>query len=32
MGAILGGWLIEHASWRGVFFINMPIAVAVIAL
>ena len=32
LGPILGGWLIEHASWRWVFFINVPIAVAVIAL
>jgi len=32
MGPVLGGWLIEHASWRWVFFINVPIAAAVIAL
>lgn len=32
MGPILGGWLIEHASWRWVFFINIPIAAAVVAL
>jgi EmrB/QacA subfamily drug resistance transporter len=32
MGPILGGWLIEHASWRWVFFINVPVAAAVIAL
>lgn len=32
MGPILGGWLIEHASWRWVFFINVPLAAAVIAL
>ena len=32
LGPVLGGWLIEHASWRSVFFINVPIAAAVIAL
>lgn len=32
MGPVLGGWLIEHASWRWAFFMNVPIAVAVIAL
>jgi EmrB/QacA subfamily drug resistance transporter len=32
LGPVLGGWLIEHASWRWVFFINAPLAVAVIAL
>jgi EmrB/QacA subfamily drug resistance transporter len=32
MGPILGGLLIEHASWRWVFFINIPIAAAVVAL
>ena len=31
VGPVLGGWLVEHASWRWVFFINLPIAAAVIA-
>ncbi len=32
LGPVLGGWLIEHASWRWVFFINLPIAAAVLLL
>ena len=32
IGPVLGGWLIEHASWRWVFFINLPLAAGVIAL
>src|SRR5579872_2303066 len=26
LGPVLGGWLIEHASWHWVFFINVPLA------
>jgi EmrB/QacA subfamily drug resistance transporter len=32
LGPVLGGWLIEHASWRWAFFINIPIAAIVIAI
>jgi EmrB/QacA subfamily drug resistance transporter len=32
VGPVLGGWLVQHASWRSVFFINLPIAVIVLVL
>ena len=31
-GPVLGGWLIEHASWRWVFIVNLPLAAAVICI
>ncbi len=30
LGPIIGGWLIEHASWHWIFLINAPLGVAAI--
>ena len=32
IGPVLGGWLIEHFSWRAVFFINLPLAAIVLLI
>ncbi|MBV9409944.1 MAG: MFS transporter, partial [Candidatus Eremiobacteraeota bacterium] len=32
VGPVLGGYLAQHASWRWVFLLNAPIAIAVIAI
>jgi EmrB/QacA subfamily drug resistance transporter len=32
VGPVLGGFLIEHGSWRWVFFINIPLALVVLVL
>src|SRR5947209_9000044 len=32
VGPALGGWLVQHESWRWVFFLNLPIAAAVLVI
>ncbi|HJQ29667.1 MAG TPA: MFS transporter, partial [Rubrobacter sp.] len=32
LGPVLGGFLVEHVSWRAAFFINVPLAVVVLLI
>jgi EmrB/QacA subfamily drug resistance transporter len=32
IGPVLGGWLVQHASWRWAFLINIPLAAIVLAM
>ncbi len=31
-GPVLGGWLIQHASWRWAFWVNLPIALLTLSI
>ena len=32
IGPVFGGWLVQDAGWRWVFFLNVPLAIAVVAV
>src|SRR5437868_2072985 len=32
IGPVFGGWFVEHWSWRAAFFLNLPLALAVLLI
>src|ERR1044071_5454476 len=32
IGPVVGGWIVEHWSWRAAFLLNLPLAVAVLVI
>ena len=32
LGPVIGGWLIEHVSWRAAFLVNVPLAAATLLI
>lgn len=32
LGPVMGGWIVEHASWRWIFYINVPLALLALGI